>query len=91
MNKSDLIKQVSSDTGFTIKECEVIFNSIMRIIISNLKIGHKISITNFGTFHQVHYKQRNIRNIGTSELQKNTPSISISFKASENLKKTLKE
>ncbi len=51
IQKADLIKQVANKTGNSIKDCEVIINSFLENLTSNLKSNDKVSFIGFGSFN----------------------------------------
>ena len=50
MNKTTLIERVSLDTGLTKKQVADVLESIIDIIIEELKAGNEVKISGFGTF-----------------------------------------
>lgn len=90
INKKDLITQISNDTGLKKKDAELFLNAFTKAVICSTKHGVEVCIPHFGTFMQVSYPSKNIRNIATNEVQKNSSSYSIKFKASSAVKSCLK-
>lgn len=86
MNKVELIKRVSADTGLMKKDCTAIIDSMLSNITTSLEQGEKVQIVGFGTFEVRHRGSRVGRNINTKELftipSVNTPA----FKPGKNLK-----
>ncbi len=50
MNKTDLIKGVSKDTGISKKEVTPIIDSVFEVIQTAIQNNEKVGIINFGTF-----------------------------------------
>jgi DNA-binding protein HU-beta len=50
MNKAALIERIASEAAVTKKEAERMLEGLVKIIISELKAGHEVTITGFGTF-----------------------------------------
>ncbi len=50
MNKAALIERLAAEATVTKKEAEKMLESLVKIIISELKAGNEVTITGFGTF-----------------------------------------
>lgn len=50
MNRKQLISEISSETGLTIKQSDLVLSRITDIIQDQIKRGKKVTITGFGTF-----------------------------------------
>jgi len=50
MNKSELIRVVANKAGITLKDANVVFDSVIDAITEALNNGEKIQISGFGTF-----------------------------------------
>lgn len=50
MDKENLIKRISKDSGIKKKDCYDIFDKVIELITKNLKKGKNVSIENFGDF-----------------------------------------
>jgi DNA-binding protein HU-beta len=50
MNKAALIERIAAEAAVTKKEAEKMLESLVKIIISELKAGNEVTITGFGTF-----------------------------------------
>jgi DNA-binding protein HU-beta len=73
VNKTELIEKVAQKTGMTLKDSKIVVDAIFStvpkqgIIASELKVGHKVQITGFGTFVLRKRKKREGRNPQTGE------------------------
>jgi DNA-binding protein HU-beta len=91
MNKAALIEKIAAQAGVTKKESEKMLESLVEIIISELKAGNEVTITGFGTFLS---RTRHAR--GGVNPQKPTERIQIpevkvaKFKTGKTLKDALK-
>lgn len=67
MNKKDIIKKISENTGATQKDATIIVDELLSIIVENVQTD-KVSIAGFGTFEVVERAARMGRNpqTGTS-------------------------
>lgn len=88
MNKNELIKRVSDETGFTRKEVRKVFNSIFENIERELCGNGKVLITGFGTFETI---TRAIPDFGTKTADKagKKQTIIPVFRAGKNLKESI--
>ncbi len=50
MNKAGLIERIAAEAAVTKKQGEDMLESLVKIIISELKAGNEVTITGFGTF-----------------------------------------
>ena len=50
MNKASLIERIATESAVSKKEAERMLESLVKIIISELKAGNEVTITGFGTF-----------------------------------------
>jgi DNA-binding protein HU-beta len=91
MNKAALIEKIAAQAGVTKKESEKMLESLVDIIIGELKAGNEVTITGFGTFLS---RTRHAR--GGVNPQKPTERIQIpevkvaKFKTGKTLKDALK-
>lgn len=91
MNKAALIEKLAAETATTKKEAEKMVESLVKIIIDELKAGNEVTITGFGAFMS---KSRHAR--GGVNPQKPTERIQIpevrvaKFKTGKTLKDALK-
>ena len=50
MNKATLIERIAAEAAVSKKEAERMLDSLVSIIIKELKAGNEVTITGFGTF-----------------------------------------
>jgi DNA-binding protein HU-beta len=73
VNKTELVDKVAKKTGLTLKDSKMVVDAIFStvpkqgIIAGELKSGHKVQITGFGTFQLRKRKKREGRNPQTGE------------------------
>lgn len=89
MNKVQLIKEVSSDTGFNKELCERIINSVLDNITYELSRGNNVSLADFGVFAPKHRKKRMGRNPHTGEFVPIPARTMPVFKAGKRLKEVV--
>jgi len=91
MNKAGLIEKIAAEVKTTKKEAEKMLESLVSVIINELKVGNEVTITGFGAFLT---KTRHAR--GGVNPQKPTERIQIpevrvaKFKTGKTLKDALK-
>ena len=91
MNKAGLIEKIAAEAAMTKKQAEDMLESMVSIIIGELKAGNEVTITGFGTFMA---KTRHAR--GGVNPQRPTERIQIpevkvaKFKTGKTLKDALK-
>ena len=67
MTKQDIINDVSSSTGLTKLETEIIINGVMSTIINSRANNERVELRGFGTFGIKHRMPKKARNPGTGE------------------------
>ncbi|MDO8260783.1 MAG: HU family DNA-binding protein [Candidatus Magasanikbacteria bacterium] len=50
MNKASLIERIAAEAAVSKKDAEKMIDSLVTIIINELKAGNEVTITGFGTF-----------------------------------------
>ena len=68
MTKSDIIKEVSKETGFTNVEVELLLDSVINCIKYSLSKGEKVDMRGFGSFLVKHRSARDARNPLTNKI-----------------------
>ena len=91
LGKRDIVEKIKSSVGTSYQIIQDISDDIIKIIIDNLIINEKINIKNFGSFKIIYKNQREGRNPKTKEKYKISSRKTVSFKASNFLKKKLNE
>ncbi len=92
MNKASLVEKIAQETGVSKKQSEDMVNSMVDIIIDQLKKGDEVSITGFGTFEtMVRYARGGVNPQNPSERIK-IPEVRVAkFRTGKRLKDSLKE
>jgi DNA-binding protein HU-beta len=67
MNKADLVNWVANKTGLTKKDVNTALDAIIEGVMTTVKSGDALTLTNFGTFVAVKRKASNKRNPKTGE------------------------
>ena len=65
MNKLDLVRAISAETGANYKSTETFLKSFTSTITNAVAIGNKVTLVGFGSFHSAKRKARVGRNPGT--------------------------
>lgn len=80
MNKTDLIKSISTRTDYTEKVCRNMVEALMAAMAEELDNGNGIVLQGFGSFSPWHQTERTGRNPRTGKTCTITPRISVKFK-----------
>ncbi len=90
MNKSELVDALADATGMTKADAgravDALFSPDGGIIAKQLKKGHRVQITGFGTFEAKSRKARTGRNPRTGQTIKIAATKTPSFRAGKGLK-----
>jgi nucleoid DNA-binding protein len=89
VTKEELIAEVSAAAQAERKEVERILDSLVKTIITKLKAGEQVHITNLGKFLVKDLKERKARNPRTGEVITASPKKHVLFHASTFLKEEL--
>jgi integration host factor subunit beta len=90
MTKSELIDRVAQKVqGLTLKQTEIVVETVFDSIRDALKKGDKIEIRGFGNFRLKERGERKARNPKTGETVSVPPKKAIRFKAGKALKEAL--
>lgn len=89
MNKTDLARQISYDTGYKIKDIEVILDSFTDFAEQALARGETVRLVNFGAFVPEHKPERNGTNPKTQEKIVIQERNTVKFKPGKDLKKIM--
>ena len=90
-NKKELAKKLAEKTLMTQKESLEIIDSLITIIIDELKSGEEVSLVGFGKFYLYEHTTRPVRNPKTQEEMMLRSYNSLRFKQSNIVKKLLKD
>ena len=92
MNKTSLIQDISSRTGFSKKDTELAVNTFIECVQDSLLKGEKVQLVGFGTFDVKRKVPRPGRNPKKPEIEITIPASNVPcFKPSKNLKNLLNE
>lgn len=91
INKKALAKELARKTLLTQKESVQVIEELFDLIIEKLCDDEEVSIVGFGKFYLYKHKPRPVRNPKTQEEMTLKSYKSMRFKASNVLKKLLKE
>lgn len=89
MNKSDLIKHVSSETGISQAQAEKAINSFMSCVTQSLSTGETVTLIGFGSFSVTDRAARNGRHPQTGEILKIAAKKIPKFSAGKALKEAV--
>ncbi len=86
MNKTELVDEISKETGLTKKDSEAALKSFIGVVSKELSKGDDVQIIGFGTFSVGERAARSGRNPKTGETIKIAASKSPKFKPGKALK-----
>jgi DNA-binding protein HU-beta len=93
MNKSELIRSLAHRTGLTQsdakKAVDALFDPEKGLIVNEVRVGGKVSLTGFGTFSKTDRAARTGVNPSTGAPISISASSSLAFKAGKSVKETL--
>jgi len=89
MTKSDIINEVSNNTGLTKVETEAVLEGVISSISKALRKGNRVDIRGFGSFIVKERKARQARNPSTNKIINLNLRYIPSFKVSKILKESV--
>src|SRR6056297_678302 len=92
MNKASIVEKIAQETGVNKKRAEDMMNSLVDIVIIELKKGGEVSITGFGTFEtMVRYARGGVNPQNPSQRIR-IPEVRVAkFRTGKRLKDALKD
>jgi len=92
MNKASIVEKIAQETGVNKKRAEDMMNSLVDIVINELKKGGEVSITGFGTFEtMVRYARGGVNPQNPSQRIR-IPEVRVAkFRTGKRLKDALKD
>lgn len=92
MNKASLIEKIALEAQVNKKQAEAMLEGLVKIIISELKVGNEVTITGFGTFLARTRHARGGVNPQNPSERIQIPKVTVAkFKTGKTLKDALKE
>jgi DNA-binding protein HU-beta len=90
MNRPELVKAISEDSGISQKDTNAVINSFVKTVGDALASGDNVKISGFGTFKRNHYKEHIGRNPKTGKAVNVPDKYVPAFKAGLLLKEAVK-
>ncbi len=90
MNKSEIIDVISSKTGLTKKDTDLVIQSFVEVVTNTLVKGEEVVLTGFGTFSITERQARTGVNPRTLEKIQIAATKTPKFKAGAKLKEAVK-
>ena len=90
MTKSDLIQELTKDTGMTANQSSKVVNKLLDVIAGALQRGEEVRITGFGTFRTTETKERPGRTPRTGEEIQIPAGRRVTFAAGSGLMNTVR-
>lgn len=89
-NRAQIIDKLAENLDVSKAQAEKYLNSVLDSIQTMVVDGYKVNLTGFGSFDQVHRKERMGNNPKTGEKMKISASTSVSFKVGKTFKEAVK-
>jgi len=90
MNKNEFISELNNKSGLTKKDCRLCLDTIIEVIKDALKQGQSVTLSNFGKFKVNEVKAKQMYSFKTGKTQTIKARKTPSFRASDNLKQSVK-
>lgn len=90
MNKADLVNWIANKTGMTKKDVTSVLDSFVEAVVSTVKSGDAVTLTNFGSFVSVSRKASTKRNPKTGAEVKVPAKKVPKFRAGKQFKEMVK-
>lgn len=90
MNKNEFVDIVKSKAGLSKKDCKLCIDAFIDVIKDALKNGESVTLSNFGKFKVNEIKSKPMYNFKTGKTNIIASRKSPTFKASDNLKRSVK-
>jgi len=91
MHKTELIKEIASKTGLSIKDAKRGIDTTLHIIRDTLKKGERVILIGFGTFSTTKRKERTMKSLNTGKMIKIKAKKIVKFKAGTALSEIIKK
>jgi DNA-binding protein HU-beta len=91
VNKKTLSKKLARKTLLTQKESGQVVDTLLDILLEELRAGEEVSLVGFGKFYLYEHAERPVRNPKTQEEMTLKSYKSLRFKQSNVVKKLLKD
>ena len=92
MNKASLIERIAAESAVSKKDAEKMLDSLVTIIINELKVGNEVTITGFGTFlSRTRHARGGVNPQNPSERIEIPEVVVAKFKTGKTLKDALKD
>jgi DNA-binding protein HU-beta len=90
MTKKELIAELAAEMHFSNAQAERIVNKLLGIIQAEIKAGHDVKISGFGTFYRGRKAATHAANPQTGEIMEIAEQIIPKFRAGTAFKRTIK-
>lgn len=90
LNKTALGEAVAATLGVSIEDGHQAVEAVLNTIAYTVACGHRVTVTNFGSWAPMHVPARKIRNPQTGERFINPASTRLVFRISDHLRDAVK-
>lgn len=91
MHKTEIIKEIASKTGLSIKDAKRGLDTTLHIIRETLKKGDRVILIGLGTFTTTKRKERTTKSLNTGKMIKVKAKKVVKFKAGKAFSEIVKK
>jgi len=91
MHKTELVKEIASKTGLSIKDAKRGLDTTLHVIRDTLKKGERVILIGFGTFTTTKRKERTMKSLNTGKMIKVKAKKVVKFKAGKAFSEIVKK
>lgn len=91
MHKTELVKEIASKTGLSIKDAKRGIDTTLHVIRETLKKGERVILIGFGTFTTAKREERTMKSLNTGKMIKVKAKKVVKFKAGKTLSEIVKK
>jgi len=91
MHKTEIIKEIASKTGLSIKDAKRGLDTTLHIIRETLKKGDRVILIGLGTFTTTKRKERTMKSLNTGKMIKVKAKKVVKFKAGKAFSEIVKK
>jgi len=91
MHKTEMVKEIASKTGLSIKDAKRGLDTTLHIIRDTLKKGERVILIGFGTFTTAKRNERTMKSLNTGKMIKVKAKKVVKFKAGKAFSEIVKK
>lgn len=91
MHKTEMVKEIASKTGLSLKDAKRGIDTTLHIIRDTLKKGERVILIGFGTFTTAKRKERTMKSLNTGKMIKVKAKKVVKFRAGKAFSEIVKK